>query len=144
MYIEATLPMSSLNLNPQTAAVTFLVHGTRNAKALPVIREGLSRLCGRFSETSGLPQNQVQYSFLEFVEPSLKDVLSIFAKQGQKDLYIVPLLLFPGTHLYEDVPQISEEIQKEHSGVTVHVAEHIGVDDAEFLDIVNKRLDKVV
>ena len=85
-----------------------------------------------------------RHSFLEFVEPSLKDVLSIFAKQGQKDLYIVPLLLFPGTHLYEDVPQISEEIQKEHSGVTVHVAEHIGVDDAEFLDIVNKRLDKVV
>ena len=143
MFIEATMPMSSLKLNPKTTAITFLVHGTRNERALPIIREGLTRLCARYAASSELPQSQVQYSFLEFVEPSLKDVLTIFIKQGQKELYIVPLLLFPGTHLYEDVPEVATEIMSAYPDVTVHVAAHLGVDDSEFIDIINKRLDGV-
>ena len=135
---EALTQQASLDAG--NTAVLFLIHGTRNPKAVPMIRKTLQGLCGAFAEKNQLPRASVTYCFLEFLQPSLEHALMFYSKKGKTDLRIIPLLLFPGTHLYNDVPEAIDALKKEYPHANVGVADHIGVEEPEMMMILLKRL----
>ena len=127
-------------MSANNRGIVFLVHGTRNPKAGPQIHAALKDLCARFSETANLPSEAVIYGFIEALDPLLPDALEGLCRQGLTSIRILPLLLFPGSHLYHDVPEMAESVAQRHSGVTIEVGGHIGVDEPEFMGILLKRM----
>lgn len=127
-------------LSQTNTAVLFLIHGTRNPKAVPMIRKTLQRLCEAFARENNMPRATVTCCFLEFLQPSLDLALEAYAKKGRMDLRVIPLLLFPGTHLYQDVPEAIATLAEKYPDAKVGVAEHIGVEEPEMMAILLKRL----
>ena len=140
MTLTQTQSQHALNLNLETSAVLFLIHGTRNPKAVETIRRDMDAMCESYAETVALPVNWVRYCFLEFLEPSLKDALETLCKEGRTELFLVPLLLFPGTHLYQDVPEVTDVIKVDYPNVNIHIGNAIGVLEPEFASILSKRI----
>jgi len=127
-------------ISENLTGVVFLIHGTRNVEAQSYIYEAMTRLCPLFAQTLELPLASVTYSFLEIMEPALEVVLKEMCAAGKTDLRVVPLLLFPGSHLNHDIPRIAREMMEQFPNVHINVGECIGVNDPEFLSILLKRL----
>ncbi len=133
-------PSQATPASHSKSGIVFLVHGTRNKAAQPVIMESLERLRLRFAESLQLPQEAVIFGFLEIMPPLLDEALETLCQMGKTEIRILPLLLFPGGHLNEDIPNISRQVMEKYPGVRINTGNCIGVDEPEFMDILMKRL----
>ena len=134
-------PLMKTPLSVTDSAVVFLVHGTRNKRAVEEIPPALEGLCKTFAEQTGLPLTSVRFSFLEFMAPSLTLVLEDLCQAGKTDIRISPLLLFPGAHYYSDMPEIARHVESQYSNVKITMGQCIGVDDPEFTQILMRKLE---
>lgn len=132
--------IEALQLDPAQSGVVLLVHGTRNPRAVETIVAELSTLKASLARTLGLPDSAVVFSFLEAIEPHLETALDDLAQAGKTDIRILPLLLFPGTHFYKDIPEIARTVMERHAAVRIKLCNVLGVNDTEFTQILLKRL----
>lgn len=134
-------PLTKTPLSATDSAVVFLVHGTRNKRAVEEIPPCLDSLCNTFAQQTGLPLTSVRYSFLEFMAPSLTLVLEDLCQAGKTDIRISPLLLFPGAHYYSDMPEIARHVESQYPNVTITLGQCIGVEEPEFSQILLRKLE---
>ncbi|MDH7577375.1 MAG: precorrin-8X methylmutase [Bacillota bacterium] len=79
--------------------VLLLGHGSRRGAA----NAGLEVLGGLVQECLGIRTLPV---FFQFGKPDLAGGVARLASEGVKEIIIVPVFLFPGVHLEEDVPEV--------------------------------------
>ncbi|MFF0787763.1 sirohydrochlorin chelatase [Streptomyces spiralis] len=83
---------------PATPALVLVAHGSRDPRALSTVRA----LMDRVRELR--PRLSVRLGHIELNEPLLPDTL---AGLGDADAVLVPLLLSPGYHVKQDIPQMA-------------------------------------
>ena len=74
-----------------------------------------------------LPDMPVEYGYLEFANPVIRDGLDRLRAQGCDDILAVPGMLFAAMHAKNDIPTVLNTYAAEH-GVKIRFGRELGVD----------------
>jgi sirohydrochlorin cobaltochelatase len=100
----------------QKLAYLFIAHGTRD-------REGISALfkfVGEFRET--FTDRWVEPAFLDLSRPSIPEAIESCVEKGAEEIFILPLMFFPGRHIKKDIPSEILEAKRRFPQVDFHYA----------------------
>jgi sirohydrochlorin cobaltochelatase len=120
------------NTAPQ--ALILFAHGSRDpdwARPLHGLRDAVAALC---------PQLPVTLAFLEFMQPTLTQVIAQLAGersanesgassqplQPLRQLRLVPLFLAQGNHTRRDLTALIAQAQQDHAGLQIEVLPALG------------------
>ena len=90
--------------------VVLFSHGSKREQSNRAFRELVEGI-----EIEGLAE--IGHAFLEFTEPGLVDAAEEMISEGADKIVIVPVFLFPGKHVWDDLPGLVEELKEEHEEV---------------------------
>jgi sirohydrochlorin cobaltochelatase len=97
-------------------------HGSRDPRAVSEFAQLASRLSSRF------PLWPVDYGYLEFARPVIRDGLDRLLAQGVRHVLAVPGMLFAAGHAKNDIPSVLNTYQAGHSGVRIEYGRELGLD----------------
>jgi sirohydrochlorin cobaltochelatase len=100
----------------------LLAHGSR-AQETPGEMAALAETLGRMR-----PDLRIQGAFLSLTPPDLAAALADAAAQGAREAHILPLFLFSGKHILEDIPAQVETLRKAYPDLRIVLLEPIGRD----------------
>jgi sirohydrochlorin cobaltochelatase len=103
--------------SPLFAAV-LLGHGSREPSTEVEIRD-LAAAMGSIS-----PEWRFTHAFLN-QEPKLDSAVDALATAGATRIKVLPLLVFTGKHILEDVPQEIEHLRARHPAITFELVPHL-------------------
>lgn len=115
-------------------AVLLVGHGSR----LPEANDSLGKLVSLVAGKR--PGTKVTYAFMQFASPSLPAALQELACAGMQQVTVVPIFLYAGVHIREDLPQILSEAAEKFPDLRVILAPVLGIDE-RMADIVWERVD---
>ena len=72
---------------------------------------------------------EVKGACLEFAFPQLETVIKDLIEQGKEEVDILPLFVFAGYHVRQDIPRRMAEIQDEFSQLKYNILDHPAADD---------------
>ena len=101
-------------------------HGSRNRQAVGEFAQLAEGLRQR------LPQLPVEYGYLEFARPILRDGLESLRQQGVKRVLAVPGMLFAAGHAKNDIPSVLNTYAAE-TGLRIDYGRELGVDRSMIL-----------
>lgn len=111
----------------------ILGHGSKAPEALATLKK-VQQLV---KETSQL--DIVEIASLQFDKPDISDAIANVVAQGVKRIVLVPLFLYFGIHLQEDIPAILEAEKAKYSDVEFIMTDNLGA-DKRIIDIVIERI----
>ncbi|PRX29841.1 CbiX protein [Orenia metallireducens] len=102
--------------------VIILGHGSRTVEANQV-----------FDSIVEMVKEEIDYEIvekasMELAKPSLAQSIEKVVKAGVKKVIVVPLFLFPGIHIQEDIPKLIKLEQKKYPEVEFIFGRNIGAD----------------
>ena len=106
----------------EPVGVLLCGHGSRNGRAVGEFAVLAQKLRGHF------PDWPVEYGYLEFAEPVLRDGLDRLKQAGCSRILAVPGMLFAAGHAKNDIPSVLNIYQGENPGVTVDYGRELGID----------------
>ncbi len=104
--------------------ILLVVHGSKH----PDARSAATRFEAELA-ASGLPA-AARLCFLRMSEPSLAEAMENASREGFRRLFIVPLFVFPGQHLVEEIPDLVRDFRAAHAAVQVEVVPALGENPA--------------
>ncbi|MFQ5957706.1 MAG: precorrin-8X methylmutase [Candidatus Brocadiales bacterium] len=116
-------------------AVVVVAHGSRVKEA----NRGLYGIIENLRNTGRW--DVVEPSFLQFEEPSLSRAVESVINKGAEKVVVVPLLLFPGNHMRNDIPEEIQQQRSKHGGVEIVLTRHMGIDN-RIAQIVVERIEE--
>lgn len=117
--------------------IILLGHGSRSADAQLTVDSLVSQI-----EKSGLFE-YVTGAMLQFNQPDLPSAISNAVLKGIDRLIVVPIFIFKGIHMKEDIPEILEQERLKHPKVRIELADNIGA-DIRLAEILLDRIREVV
>ena len=90
-------------------------HGSRDVKAVEEFASLQSSLAAR------LPEYTVEYGFLEFAKPIIRDGLDKLRDQGINHVLAVPGMLFSAGHVKNDIASVLNEYQRSQNDPTFKI-----------------------
>lgn len=115
-------------------AVLLVGHGSRKKEA----NDALLRLCDLVK--SKRPSTNITHGFLQFAKPDLPGALAQLAAEGVEEVTIVPVFLYEGVHIQEDIPEVLTEEAEKYPDMRLILAPVLGIDE-RMADIVWDRVD---
>jgi sirohydrochlorin cobaltochelatase len=104
----------------QDSRLVIFAHGSVDSRwRLP-----FEELTASLTERHGA--DKVRLAYMEFVRPSLADVVREAARDGKLDLRVLPLFLAAGAHVAEDIPQQIADAQRSFPRVKIELLRPIG------------------
>src|SRR5687768_4029713 len=97
-------------------------HGSRDKDAVDEFAAVAHRLRDQ------LPYAAVEYGYLEFARPVLRDGLDRLRAAGVTRVLAVPGMLFAAGHAKNDIPSVLNTYMAEHPGITIHYGRELGID----------------
>lgn len=113
-----------------------IAHGSRVKETKKVVIKVVDRI------KSLNKYKDVKAGFMEFDTPDIPTSIKEFVKEGIYDIVAVPLFLFEGIHIKEDIPVVFEEERKKYPGLSIKFGRPIGYDD-RIVDIILERTEEV-
>lgn len=104
--------------------ILLVVHGSKHPDAWSSAARFEAELAA-----GGLPA-PVRLCFLRMREPQLPETMEAAAREGFRRLLVVPLFVFPGQHLVEEIPDLVEVFRTGHPTVQVEVVPALGENPA--------------
>lgn len=118
----------------QAQALILFAHGSRDpdwARPLHGLRDAVAALC---------PQLPVTLAFLEFMQPTLMQVIAQLAGESStsesgapsqplqplRQLRLVPLFLAQGNHTRRDLAALIAQAQQDHPGLQIEILPALG------------------
>ena len=98
------------------AAYLVIAHGSREKEANDAFFEFL----GRFRKI--YPGRLVEGAFLELAKPAIPEAIETCFAKGAREIFVIPLMLFPGRHVKDHIPKIIEEARVRHPDADFHCA----------------------
>ncbi len=117
--------------------IILLGHGSRSYDAQLTVEKLVSQIknTGMFDYVDG--------AMLQFNQPDLSSAISKAVSCGINRIIIVPLFIFRGIHMKEDIPEILEKERALYPGIKIDLAGNIGA-DTRLADILIDRIREVV
>jgi sirohydrochlorin cobaltochelatase len=123
----ASGPASALeHVEGGPVGVLICGHGSRNRQAVGEFAQLAAGLRRR------LPQLPVEYGYLEFARPILRDGLESLRQQGVKRVLAVPGMLFAAGHAKNDIPSVLNTYAAE-TGLRIDYGRELGVERSMIL-----------
>jgi sirohydrochlorin cobaltochelatase len=97
-------------------------HGSRDEGAVREFSVVAKALRERFSD------KHVEYGFLEFATPIIRDGLDKLVAQGVRKIYAVPGMLFAAGHAKNDIPSVLNTYAAQNPGVEIIYGRELGID----------------
>ncbi|GAB4236004.1 MAG: sirohydrochlorin chelatase [Methyloligellaceae bacterium] len=97
-------------------------HGSRDEGAVTEfarVAEGLRGL---------MPDTPVEYGYLEFARPIIREGLDRLREQGVTRILAVPGMLFAAGHVKNDIPSVLNSYAARHEGLTIELGKELGID----------------
>ncbi|MDW7684106.1 MAG: CbiX/SirB N-terminal domain-containing protein [Bacillota bacterium] len=115
-------------------AVLLFGHGSRRDEA----NDALVRLCGLVERKR--PGTKIAHAFLQFAKPDLPAALEALSGQDIDEVTVVPIFLYEGIHIREDIPEILSAEADKHPQMRLVLAPVLGIDE-RMAEIVLDRVD---
>jgi len=96
-------------------------HGSRSKSAVAEFAVLAEKL------TPVFPDWPVEYGYLEFATPVIKDGLDRLREQGVNHVLAVPGMLFAAGHAKNDIPSVLNTYSAQH-GITIHYGRELAID----------------
>jgi len=106
-----------------TKAVIILGHGSKNKDST---REQL-QLINLLKKN--MPEYTIKSAYLQLCDPTIDVVIQQLLSEGYIQIIIVPLLLFAGNHVQQDIPQLIAKYREQYADVDFILTKHLGADD---------------
>jgi len=101
----------------------LVAHGSRD----PLWRGSLQLLAERVG--AQMPSEEVRVAFMQFVGPTLPDVVEEAARSGQTVLRLLPLFMATAGHVDKDIKPMVRELARAYPGVRLEMMTPVGEDD---------------
>jgi sirohydrochlorin cobaltochelatase len=106
----------------ETLGLMLCGHGSRDDAAIAEF----GAVAGKLRER--LPQYDVEWGFLEFARPIIREGLDKLRARGRRRILAVPGMLFAAGHAKNDIPSVLNRYQAEHAGLAIHYGRELGID----------------
>lgn len=126
-----------MNLTPNNEAFILIAHGSRLSQTI----DEMQALIVNLSKT--MRGVEIRGAFMELQDPSLDKVVADLVGQGAKKVTVLPLFIFNGRHMLEDIPEQVESCRSTYSKVEFVLLQHIGETDS-FRDSITKLIDQQI
>jgi sirohydrochlorin ferrochelatase len=104
-------------------AVIYIAHGSRtteeNSEFVSFIKRTMEKVEAPIQE----------YGFLEKAEPSISRTVKSCVTSGARNIKVIPVLLMPGIHANEDIPNELNEERNRYPGITFQYGKTLGADE---------------
>lgn len=90
-----------------------------------------------------LPRYEVDYGYLEFARPIIRDGLDRLRAKGVTEVLAIPAMLFAAGHAKNDIPSVLNTYQAQHPGLTIRYGRELGI-DARMLRAAGERVQEAV
>ncbi|HLI11215.1 MAG TPA: sirohydrochlorin chelatase [Alphaproteobacteria bacterium] len=97
-------------------------HGSRDPSAIEEFGAVARKLRAR------LTQYDLEWGFLEFARPIIREGLDKLRARGCREILAVPGMLFAAGHVKNDVPSVLNRYQAEHPEVAIRLGRDLGID----------------
>ena len=82
----------------RNGAYLLIAHGTRDEDG----KNAFFQFVDEFRKA--FPDRFVQPAFLELAKPSIPEGVEACVEEGAREIFVIPLMLFPGRHVNQDIP----------------------------------------
>ncbi|PTX64569.1 sirohydrochlorin cobaltochelatase [Melghirimyces profundicolus] len=101
--------------------MTLLIgHGSRDPEGCEEFREMVEKMRQR------LPDRRVEFCFLEFESPNVREGVDRCAALGATEVTAIPIMLLDALHYTDDIPRELENAGKRHPGLSIRYGAHLG------------------
>jgi len=107
--------------------IILLAHGSKVSKA----NQELEELALNLKDKLDL---EVSYANLQFVKPDFWSALEQLLAEQVNKVIVVPLFMFSGRHVQEDIPQLITAAEKKYSEIEFEVVDHLAARKDNFLN----------
>jgi len=97
-------------------------HGSRDDNAVSEFASVAAALKHRFAD------REVEYGFLEFAQPIIRDGLDKLAARGVTRVLAVPGMLFAAGHAKNDIPSVLNTYRAQNPGLDIIYGRELGID----------------
>ena len=98
------------------SAYLLIAHGTREKEGEKAFFQFVEEFQRAF------PHRNVQPAFLELSKPPISEGIESCIQAGADEIFVLPLMLFPGRHINQDIPRQIQEAKRAHPEVDFHYA----------------------
>ena len=98
------------------SAYLLIAHGTREKEGEKAFFQFVEEFQRFF------PHRNVQPASLELSRPSIAEGIESCIQAGAEAIVVLPLMLFPGRHVNQDIPRLIQEAKHTHPQVDFHYA----------------------
>ncbi|MBX7196672.1 MAG: CbiX/SirB N-terminal domain-containing protein [Sandaracinaceae bacterium] len=91
-------------------------HGSRLEAANQLVEDVAHALGRRLG-----PEARVAFAHQEMASPSIDEAIAALAREGVRELVVVPFFLAPGRHATVDVPRLAREAVARHAGLSLEL-----------------------
>ncbi len=116
--------------------VILLGHGSQNPEAhreFSLVLEQVRRL---------LPEYLVFLAYLQLREPDLNSLIKDLTAEGVREVIIIPIFLFAGNHILEDIPKLLKEAEERFPDFSLKIGRHLGPDPS-IAKLIKERIQEV-
>ena len=101
-------------MNDRSSTYIMIAHGSREEKSNQAFFDFLDAFRRAY------PHRKVEPSFLELAEPGIPEAIEKSVREGAREIFVIPLMLFPGRHVKDDIPRFIEEAKTRHPEIDFH------------------------
>lgn len=95
-------------------------HGSRN----PASHQELTILGDLVRQLE--PEYKIILAYLQLREPNLDSVIRKLTDEGETEVIVIPVFLFMGNHISEDIPELINNFKIKYPDLQVRVGSHLG------------------
>ena len=110
----------------ENTGIMICGHGSRSAAAVEEFRELASEIARRY------PDDPVEFGFLEFAQPIIRDGLDALIDKGVSHILAVPGMLFAAGHVKNDIASVLNDYaairNRDGMALKIELARDLGID----------------
>lgn len=107
----------------KTEGVIVLAHGSRRQETDRILDSLTEKVAAKATHQRVIP------AYLQFSANSLDKAVEALAAEGIRRIKVVPMFLFDGIHVTEDIPEELETIGNRYPQLDIRMSRHLGDDD---------------
>jgi len=106
------------------SALILFAHGAREQEWAAPLHRVQALIAAR------APQTPVALAFLEFMPPDLETCFAALARDGARQIVVIPMFIARSGHLKRDLPRRISALRAAHPGVELILADAIGEEES--------------
>lgn len=116
--------------------ILILAHGSRRQEVDKILNSLTQKVIDKTGEQLIYP------AYLQFSERNLEGGIEYLIEKGANKIKVIPMFLFDGIHVTQDIPEELNTIMSKHPGIEVKMSKHLG-DDDRIADIIADRINSL-